>query len=192
MSWNPFKALRERRAQKAALKRLGDIASVFGNLEKTEKGGLLTWDERDRRLFIAAPLATVMMGKGQQAWEAFLQNCYLWQIYREQQKAYEKLIRQEQAKAIRTRQMGGIKLPQTEIARIKRAITERVLNNYSYENRIPEIKAFEFYILADSANDPKRQQVVLVGQYHPETGQLSMATWEDVQTAVQQQQEQQA
>lgn len=186
MNWNPFKALRERRAQKAALKRLGDIASTFGNLEKMEKGGLLIWDERDRRLFIAAPLATVMMGKGQEAWEGFLQNCYLWQTYREQQKAWDRHIRQEQAKAIRTRQMGGIKLPQTEIARIKRAITERVSFN---EIKISEIKAFEFYILADSANDPKRQEVVLVGQYHPETGQLSMATWEDVQAALQQQEQ---
>lgn len=174
-----------------------DASQVFATLETMEKKGLLLWDTKNRRLFIAEPLAILMIQK-EQGWIAFLQNVAYWQYYKEVQDSWDSYIRNEELKAVRRAKRKYAMLTKKDIERIRRQRRSEVQED---EKNAIEIKPFELFILGDNyegsclqvsdettntAKDSKEatNHVVAVGDYNPITQQVNMALWKDVQSAL--------
>lgn len=174
-----------------------DASQVFATLETMEKKGLLLWDTKNGRLFIAEPLAILMIQK-EQGWIAFLQNVAYWQYYKEVQDSWDSYIRNEELKAVRRAKRKYAMLTKKDIERIRRQRRSEVQED---EKNAIEIKPFELFILGDNyegsclqvsdettntAKDSKEatNHVVAVGDYNPITQQVNMALWKDVQSAL--------
>lgn len=175
-----------------------DASQVFATLETMEKKGLLLWDTKNRRLFIAEPLAILMIQK-EQGWVAFLQNVAYWQYYKEVQDSWDSYIRNEELKAVRRAKRKYAMLTKKDIERIRRQRRSEV---QEAEKNDIEIKPFELFILGDNyegsylqvseettnaAKESKEasNHVIAVGDYNPITQQVKMALWKDVQSALQ-------
>jgi hypothetical protein len=175
-----------------------DASQVFATLETMEKKGLLLWDTKNRRLFIAEPLAILMIQK-EQGWIAFLQNTAYWQYYKEVQDSWDSYIRNEELKAVRRAKRKYAVLTKMDIERIRRQRRSEV---QEAEKNAIEIKPFELFIIGDNyegsylqvseetTNTAKESKeatnhVIAVGDYNPITQQVNMALWKDVQSALQ-------
>lgn len=175
-----------------------DASQVFATLETMEKKGLLLWDTKNRRLFIAEPLAILMIQK-EQGWIAFLQNVAYWQYYKEVQDSWDSYIRNEELKAVRRAKRKYAMLTKMDIKRIRRQRRSEV---QEAEKNAIEIKPFELFVLGDNyegsylqvseettnaAKESKEatNHVIAVGDYNPITQQVNMALWKDVQSAIQ-------
>lgn len=175
-----------------------DASQVFATLETMEKKGLLLWDTKNRRLFIAEPLAILMIQK-EQGWVAFLQNVAYWQYYKEVQDSWDSYIRNEELKAVRRAKRKYTMLTKMDIERIRRQRRSEV---QEAEKNAIEIKPFELFVIGDNyegsylqvsketANTAKESKeaanhVIAVGDYNPITQQVNMALWKDVQSALQ-------
>lgn len=175
-----------------------DASQVFATLETMEKKGLLLWDTKNRRLFIAEPLAILMIQK-EQGWVAFLQNVAYWQYYKEVQDSWDSYIRNEELKAVRRAKRKYAMLTKKDIERIRRQRRSEV---QEAEKSAIDIKPFELFILGDNyegsylqvseettnaAKESKEaaNHVIAVGDYNPITQQVNMALWKDVQSALQ-------
>lgn len=202
---NLIKKFLERRAQKAQLRRFGLFAHTFASLQRLEKGGLLEWEPKMRRLFIAQPLAIVMLAQGYDRWRNFLNNVFLYHMYNLQNCQWQDHIINEQAKAVRQRKKEVAVLTKAETERIRRAVRD----NMPVEAvELPPIKSFEFFIIADTATVPDtsaagpvlgdsvaedfrafhsgypesspRAEITWVGEYDPDTGSIDMAEWASI------------
>lgn len=175
-----------------------DASQVFATLETMEKKGLLLWDTTNRRLFIAEPLAILMIQK-EQGWIVFLQNVAYWQYYKEAQDGWDSYIRNEELKAVRRAKRKYAMLTKMDIKRIRRQRRSEV---QEADKNALEIKPFELFILGDNyegsylqvseettttAKESKEaaNHVIAVGDYNPITQQVNMALWKDVQSALQ-------
>ena len=172
--------------KKESLDRLRAIARVFGTMKEMEQKGLLKWDQRSRRLFIAEPLAIVMMNTSE-TWKGFLSNVFLWQTYLRQMEAWENARINAESRALRKAKAKVGELSKDEMDRIRRAA-----DNDLNEGKVkpPKIEAYEVFIIGDTtpplrtADDhteaEAKGQIVAVGTYDPETERTEMAMWEDV------------
>lgn len=202
---NIFQKWRDRRAHKAQLQRLHTFASTFASMQRLEKGGLLTWEEKTRRLFIAQPLALVMLAQGYDRWRNFLNNVFLYHMYNLQNKQWQDYVLDEQAKAVRQRRSEVTILTKAETERIRRAVRDNIP-----ADAVPllPIKPFEFFIIAETAAPPAaapapsgsnagdsssaafpspsptpaipRAEITWVGEYDPDTATLDMAEWSTI------------
>jgi len=91
---------KKRREQRRKLKELKAFASRFSTLGRLEQSGLLVWDQKQRRLFIAQSLAVLMM-KNAESWVAFVTNVYQWLYYQQAQEAWNAHFLQAELKAVR-------------------------------------------------------------------------------------------
>ena len=89
---NIFKKWREYRAAKRKKKELRQTSRVFGHIEQLTKSHMLIWELKDRRLFIAQPLAMVMLSRGAEAWRNFLNNVYLYHVFCLQQQQWDQYV----------------------------------------------------------------------------------------------------
>ena len=97
---NPIKRFLTWRRTKKNVKQLKVINDTFGALEKAERGGLIWFDQKNRRLFIEEPLAMLMMTSARM-WQNFLQNCFTWLYWRQCSEAWDNFILKEEMKAVR-------------------------------------------------------------------------------------------
>lgn len=91
---------KKRREQRRKLKELKAFASRFSTLDRLEQSGLLTFDSKLRRLFIAQSLAVLMM-KDAESWVAFVTNVYQWIYYQQAQEAWNDYFLKAELKAVR-------------------------------------------------------------------------------------------
>ena len=178
---NPFKWWRERRKDKNDLKRTQSMITMFSHVEKLKKSGMISWDPRTRRVFLAEPIAVTMLALGSAKWRNFLANVNLYQVYMLQQEAWEVYFRQVEIEAVKAARKKYAILPKAEIARIKRAAREGVDLS---DIEPPKLSKFEFFILGDSVQDAKKKVVEWVGEFNPDTNECVMAEWNDVKLAV--------
>ena len=181
-----FNFLKRKSPKRESIKRLKEVARVFGSMQQMERKGLLHWDVRARRLFIAEPLAIVMMNKPE-TWKAFLSNVFLWQTYVRQNEAWERArIGAEGAAIRRAKESAGV-LTEEEVARIRRAADNALAED---KVKVPKMEGYEVFIISD-ATPPLRDaedhtkaeakgQIVAVGHYAPETDKVEMAMWSDI------------
>ena len=178
---NPLKAWRKRREQKQALKDLQQTASVFGSISVLYEKGLLAWNQKERRLYVAEPLAIYMIGRGREHWSRFLNNVYLHQVNDLIHDAWEQKVRDEQRKAVSARVATGQKVNNGELDRIRRAVREQLQPDMV---TVPKIEPFEFFVLTDNVEGDAKAAIVYVGEYNPDTENFVMAAWEDVRAAL--------
>lgn len=184
---NILQKWRDRRAQKRKLRELATVSSTFATLDRLMASGLLSWQPKTRQMLIAEPLATIFMQTAEK-WQAFIQNLYRWTYYQQCQEAWEKFFEREELKAVRDamasptpdpspkREGSGQPLSREGIDRIRRARRAEIAQS---DMPAPKVQPFEFFCVRDTKD--VQAQVVFVGHFDPETDQIDMATWEDVQ-----------
>lgn len=174
-----------------------NAVEVFATLGRMEKKGLILWDRKERRLFLAEPLAILMI-ESKDKWKNFLQNVGYWQMYDRQQEAWNSYMRNEELKAVRKAKKTYAVLTKADIERIRRNRRNEITRE---EIPAPEIKPFELFIIGDSYEGPipaiakektdrakktrnAENGIIAVGEFNPMTGHLDMALWKDVQNAL--------
>lgn len=174
-----------------------NAVEVFATLERMEKKGLILWDRKERRLFLAEPLAILMI-ENEDKWKNFLQNVGYWQMYNSQQEAWDCYMHNEELKAVRKAKKTYAVLTKADIERIRRNRRNEIT---SEEIPVPEIKPFELFIIGDSyegsisaitkeKTDRAKKSgnadncIIAVGEFNPMTGHVDMALWKDVQNAL--------
>lgn len=195
----------KRRRHKRKLRELSQFVSVFMSLDKLQDGGVLEWDGKNRRLFIDSDLALLMINQGADGWRMFIQNVYLWQYSKLCDRAWADYFQQEELAAVRDYMAGDgssrdsershqnrphSALSRSDIDRIREARRQEILQS---DMQAPKIEPFEFFIVS-AADAPLHQQggagggsapvgrLISVGHYDPDTEQMEMALWDDVQT----------
>lgn len=193
-----FERLRQWRKSRKQLKQLNDIGSVFHALDQLEKGGMLSFDTKNRRLFIEEPLALVMMAGGTEKWTNFIQNCFTWLYHRQCAEAWSKYILKEELDAVRVASKQYTAMTRADVERVRRARRDEIAQG---DMEPPKVEAFEFFVVRAVSNDAvakpqptengesgganKRKavpagEILAVGHYEPETEQLELGAWEDV------------
>lgn len=201
---NILQRWRDRRAQKKKLRELATVSSTFATLDRLMTSGLLSWQPKTRQMLIAEPLATIFMQTAEK-WQAFIQNLYRWTYYQQCQEAWEKFFEREELAAVRKSLSpapspvgrgeegksgagtppsqggaGGGSLSRDDIDRIRRARRAEIAQS---DMPAPKVQPFEFFCVRDTKD--VQAQVVFVGHFDPDTVQIDMATWEDVQRLMQ-------
>lgn len=193
-----FKRLNQWRKSRKQLKQLHDIGSVFHALDAMEKGGMLSFDTKNRRLFIEEPLALVMMAGGTEKWTNFIQNCFTWLYHRQCTEAWKAYILKEELDAVRIATKKYTAMTRADIERVRHARHDEIAQG---DMEPPKVEAFEFFVVRAVNNDAaakpqptengesgganKRKavpagEILAVGHYEPETEQLELGAWEDV------------
>lgn len=174
-----------------------DAVGVFATLRKMEKQGLLLWDTKHRRLFIAEPLAVIMIQR-EEGWKNFLQNVAYWQYFKCEQESWDSYIRNEELKAVRAAKRKYAMLTKKDIERIRR---QRRSEIQSEDKPNVGIKPFELFIIGDQyegsylqvskenaekvkSSKEAANHIIAVGDYDPNTRKVNMGMWEDVQNAL--------
>ena len=180
-----FKRLRQRRRSRKQLKKLHDFGSAFHALDQLEKGGMLSFDTKNRRLFIEEPLALVMMAGGAEKWTNFIRNCFTWLYHR------------QCAEAVRVASKQYTAMTMADVERVRRARRDEIAQG---DMEPPKVEAFEFFVVraVDATAKPSPAEkngrcgtatnktavpageILAVGHYDPETEQLELGAWEDV------------
>lgn len=178
---NPFKAWQQKRQQKRAqrqqLQQLSELSTIFKTYDKMERGHLLHFDIKARRLFIEQPLAVVMM-KDADTWTNFLKGVHLWQYDRECRHAWDLLMKREEMSAVRAAAKENASITRADIERIKRHRRNEVAMT---EKEPPAVKPYEYFIIReDATTDKEAAGILAVGHYSPETDYVEIATWDDV------------
>ena len=192
---NILQKWRDRRAQKRKLRELATVSSTFATLDRLMASGLLSWQPKTRQMLIAEPLATIFMQTAEK-WQAFIQNLYRWTYYQQCQEAWEKFFEREELKAVPLAMEDGRSkmeegktstishqpsaISREDIDRIRRARRAEIAQS---DMPAPKVQPFEFFCVRDTKD--KEAQVVFVGHFDPDTDQIDMATWEDVQRLMQ-------
>ena len=188
-----FSKWQSRRQQKKQLRELADLSKVFNTVSKMEQSGLMAWDARSRRLFIEQPLALLMMTDSRR-WHNFIQNCYLYYYYKQSQEAWQKFMQEEELAAVRRyHATASRQLTRADIERIRRARRDEIMKD---DMQPPAVEGFEFFIVTppDLHTEPPLHQqggvggesspagrLVAVGHFDPETEQMEIAPWSEVQ-----------
>lgn len=172
MNW--IKRWRERREQKRKLKELQAFASGFRTMDTMAEKGLLAWNLKTRQLFIDSSLAVLMM-RNVDAWTNFVNNLFLWRYSKECEQAWADYFLKEELAAVRKykQRHKGKPVSRADVNRIREARRAEILQS---DMEAPKIKGFEFFIVAPP------DVLTAVGYYSPESGQMEMATWEEVRT----------
>lgn len=167
---------KEKRQQRRKLKELSNLSSVFSTISKLETTGLLVWSQKDRRLFIAQSLASLMLAKGAEAWTSFVQNIYLYHYFNQCSEAWQQYIQKEELAAVRKASEGANPpLTRSDAERIRLAARQRIMES---DVQPPQVQLFEFYIIRDSENaKPDR---IAVGYFDPQTSAMEIAPWSEV------------
>lgn len=188
-----FSKWQSRRQQKKQLRELANLSKVFNTVSKMEQSGLMAWDVSSRRLFIEQPLALLMMTDSKR-WHNFIQNCYLYYYYKQSQEAWQKFMLEEELAAVRRyHTTASRQLTRADVERIRRARRDEIMKD---DMQPPKVEGFEFFIVSppDLHTEPSLHQqggvgcesspagrLVAVGHFDPETEQMEIAPWSEVQ-----------
>ena len=179
---NPLKEWRERRQQKKADKANREYLSDFAFRERTlnqlEKANMIMWNAQRRQLFIAQSLATLFLTDADR-WVAFIRNVHDWLYLRLCNEAWEQFMQQEELKAVREALAKDSTLSRMQIDAIK---TSRRREIAVGDMEPPKVDTFEFFIIPES---DKPAEQLAVGHYDPNTGQMEVATWDEVKPLLQ-------
>ena len=199
---------RERRQQKKALKARQQLLQTYALLEKIFDSGQLSFDPKSRRLFITQPLASLLMAKGADAWINSIHTIYQYTYLRQSQQAWDEYMQREELAAVREAMKGhgglvrgseasddhvpvptvpedgnsqfsilNSQLSRSDIDRIRLARRQQIAFS---DMEPPKIEPFEFFIIPLSTE--AKVEPLAVGYYDPNTGQMDVATWDDVKT----------
>lgn len=173
---------KKRREQRKKLSELKNFSSVFSTLDRLEQSGLLTFDSKSRRLFIAQSLAVLMM-RNAESWVNFVNNVYQWLYYQQAQEAWNAHFLKEELTAVRRASVGEnhetVQLSRADIERIRLAARQQVAES---DMEPPKVEPFEFFIVQDTTDAAAK--LIAVGYFNPETNDMELAPWSEVQPLI--------
>lgn len=179
MKWNLWKRWKKHREQKKKIKEQHNLLQTWVWLERLFRSGMISFDEKQHRMFITQPIAVLLMAKGADGWINSIHTIYQYVHWKAMQQAWEEYFSKEELEAVRNAMNGpsGDKLTRDDILRIKRSRREEIA---STDMEPPKTEPFEFYIIPDSTSPSV--EPFGVGYYNPETGEMEVARWEEVKT----------
>lgn len=173
---------KKRREQRKKLKELKAFSSTFSTLDRLEQSGLLVWDQKQRRLFIAQSLAILMM-KDAESWVNFVTNVFQWLYYQQAQEAWNAHFLKEELAAVRQASVGDnhetVQLCRPDIERIRLAARQQVAES---DIEPPKVEPFEFFIVQDTTDAAAK--LIAVGYFDPETNATELAPWSEVEPLI--------
>lgn len=171
---------KKRREQRKKLRELKAFASNFTTLDRLAQSGLLTFDAKSHRLFIAQSLAVLMM-KDAESWVAFITNVYQWLYYQQAQEAWNGHFLKEELAAVRKASVGEnhqtVQLSRADVERIRFAARQQVADS---DIEPPKVEPFEFFIVQDTTDAAAK--LIAVGYFNPETNDMELAPWSEVES----------
>lgn len=176
--------LQKRSARKNA-KALTALLDTFKTFDKAEKGGLIAFDVKTRRLFIEEPLASVMM-TDEKEWGMFLRNCFYWLYYRQCNEAWSAFFVREELKAVHRARRKYPMLTSRDVMRIRFARRDEIASS---DMQPPKVEPFEFFVIrmaSPTPSDKDKQQevpsgeIMAVGSYDGQFDEFDIAAWSDV------------
>ena len=182
---NILKKWRERRQQKKALKAQQQTLQMWALLEKLFDAGQISFDHKAHRLFVTQPVASLLMSNGADAWVQSVHNIYNYVHFLQTQQAWEEYMQKEELAAVREAMQGANPLPsgksgggsisREDIDRIRLARRQQIAFS---DMEPPKVEPFEFFIIPLSTE--AKVEPLAVGYYDPNTGEMDVATWDDV------------
>lgn len=174
---NPFK----KKDDKA--KTLEALATIMSMINKLEKKGFLSWQPKQKALFIEQSLATLFMAKGRDEFANALRALALWQDYHLFQEAYRQKSVELETAAVRKAQKEHGPLTDADINRIRQHAREQ-LEEIDVET-LDYLREFDMFIIradAPSARDAMQSagQLVALGHFDCRNSQIDMAMYDQV------------
>lgn len=173
---------KKRREQRKKLKELKAFSSTFSTLDRLEQSGLLVWDQKQRRLFIAQSLF-VLTARDAESFVTFTQNVYLWLTYQESQRLWNDHFLRKELEAVRQASVGDnhqtIQLSRDDVERIRLAARQQVAES---DVEPPKVEPFEMFIVEDTVD--AKPKIIAVGYFDPETNAQELAPWSEVEPLV--------
>ena len=140
---------------------------------------MLSFDHKAHRLFIAQPFASLLMVNGADGWINSIHAIYQYTYLRLSQQVWEDYLQKEELAAVREALSKNPKLQRNDIDRIKWSRRQEIAFS---DMEPPKVEPFEFFIIPDSTE--AAVEPLAVGSYDPNTGQMEVATWEDVKQLI--------
>ena len=194
---NILKKWRERRQQKRKQRETQQTLQMWALLEKLFDAGQISFDRKAHRLFITQPVASLLMSRGADAWVQSVHNIYNYVHFLQTQQAWDEYMQREELAAVReamqatkehqpipadapTRSLSDISpqpssLSRSDIDRIRLARRQQIALS---DMEPPKVEPFEFFIIPLSTD--AKVEPLAVGYYDPNTGEMDVATWDDV------------
>lgn len=189
---NILKKWRERHQQKRKQRETQQTLQTWALLEKLFDAGQISFDRKAHRLFITQPVASLLMSRGADAWVQSVHNIYNYVHFLQTQQAWDEYMQKEELKAVRdamqalgdgssrdsershkNRPLG--ELSRSDIDRIRLARRQQIAFS---DMEPPKVEPFEFFIIPLSTE--AKVEPLAVGYYDPNTGEMDVATWDDV------------
>lgn len=186
--FNIISKWRERRQQKRKQRETQQTLQMWALLEKLFDAGQISFDRKAHRLFITQPVASLLMSKGTDAWVQSVHNIYNYVHFLQTQQAWDEYMQKEELKAVRDamqtakeHQPSAVShhpssISRSDIDRIRLARRQQIAFS---DMEPPKVEPFEFFIIPLSTE--AKVEPLAVGYYDPNTGQMDVATWSDVQ-----------
>ena len=182
---NILKKWRERRQQKRKQCETQQTLQMWALLEKLFDAGQISFDRKAHRLFITQPVASLLMSHGADAWVQSVHNIYNYVHFLQTQQAWDEYMQKEELAAVRdamqttnplpSGRSGGGSLSRSDIDRIRLARRQQIAFS---DMEPPKVEPFEFFIIPLSTE--AKVEPLAVGYYDPATGEMDVATWDDV------------
>ena len=176
---NIVKSIINAYSSRSQRKRLRLLAQVVTSYKRLVDCGLLSWNPRERILYIDQTIAALYISMGPRRFTTFLDNINFAHIYLQQSEQWNAAFQEKIHTRIDDfRKNNPTNHSAADIERVRQlAIRDIHLDDLT----VPSPDPFSFYIVySDHINDPK---VTFVGDYNPLTSHLDMAPWEDIRTA---------
>ena len=181
---NILKKWRERRQQKRKQRETQQTLQTWALLEKLFDAGQISFDRKAHRLFITQPVASLLMSRGADAWVQSVHNIYNYVHFLQTQQAWDEYMQKEDLAAVRDAMSrpslaqggdGGGSFSREDIDRIRLARRQQIAFS---DMEPPKVEPFEFFIIPLSTE--AKVEPLAVGYYDPNTGEMDIATWDDV------------
>ena len=184
-----FARWREHRQQKRKQRETQQTLQMWALLEKLFDAGQISFDHKAHRLFITQPVASLLMAKGADAWVQSVHNIYNYVHFLQTQQAWDEYMQREEMKAVRDAMQAAKEhqpsavshqpssLSRQDIDRIRLARRQQIAFS---DMEPPKVEPFEFFIIPLSTE--AKVEPLAIGYYDPNTGQMDVATWDDVKT----------
>ena len=173
---------KKKREQRRKLKELRAFSGVFSTLDRLEQSGLLVWDQKQHRLFIAQSLAVLMM-RSAESWVNFITNTYQWLYYQQAQEAWNTHFLKEELAAVRAASIGDnhqtVQLSREDVERIRMASRQQVAES---DVEPPKMKPFEFFIVQETTDAAAK--LIAVGYFDPESNGMELAPWNEIEPLI--------
>ena len=176
--WNPFKRFGKK---KQMFKELKDIAFVISVFDKFERGGLITWRQKDKILIIEESIAVMKLAEGKKGFQNFLNQAALWQNERIISEAYEARRIKIETDAVRKAQKDYASLTKADIHRIRQEARENM--TMIPPEQLDCIKEFDIFVVranAPSAQDATAESGQLLALGHYDGEKVEMAMYDEI------------